>query len=62
MSQEEFPRLTRARTAPLVQEDTAQPQEDLNLGPRQRSRSPRTSAWVGAEGKHLEAGPKEGGG
>eukprot|EP00972_Heterocapsa_arctica_P036948 5439252-Heterocapsa_arctica.AAC.1 len=62
MSREEFPRLTRARTAPVAQEDAAQPHEDLNLGPRPRSRSPRTSAWFGAGGKHMEAGSKEGGG
>eukprot|EP00972_Heterocapsa_arctica_P036280 5339984-Heterocapsa_arctica.AAC.1 len=52
----------RARTAPVAQEDAAQPQEDPNQGPRPRSRSPRTLAWVGAEGKHMEAGTKEGGG
>eukprot|EP00972_Heterocapsa_arctica_P084285 12417226-Heterocapsa_arctica.AAC.1 len=62
MSQEVFPRLSRARTAPVAQEDAAQPQEDRTLGPRQRSRSPRSSAWVGAEGRHMKAGPKEGGG
>eukprot|EP00972_Heterocapsa_arctica_P101145 14908512-Heterocapsa_arctica.AAC.1 len=54
-TQEEFPRLTRAKAGPGKQEAAVVPQEEFILGTRPRSRSPRTSAWVGAEGKHLEA-------
>eukprot|EP00972_Heterocapsa_arctica_P018596 2746811-Heterocapsa_arctica.AAC.1 len=54
LTQEGFPRLTRAKGGAGPQEAAGRPQKTPDPGLRPRSRSPRATAWVGATGRHLE--------
>eukprot|EP00972_Heterocapsa_arctica_P083709 12334983-Heterocapsa_arctica.AAC.1 len=52
-TQEDFPRLPQAEPGNGSEAPVAGMQGRSDLGPRTRSRSPRSSAWVGAEGRHM---------
>ncbi len=58
-SQDDFPRLTRGRVTPGPGATEANPPGQPLTHVRPRSRSPHTSVWIGAKGRHLEGGKQE---